>query len=111
VSPPIDPSPEPLPLTPAAQLEGIEADLREIVVERQKNHRVDRVKQTIERVESALSQLAETPPDNDGAVGDIRNAVQKLDAALVESEITLTEHTSFVTRLKAVSLLLKAAPQ
>jgi hypothetical protein len=105
VSPPIDPLPDPVPLKPKVQLEEIAAELRKIVAARN----ADRVGQAVEKIESAVARLEKTPPDNQGAVGDIRNAVQKLDAAVTEHEITIAERTLFVTRLNAVSEQLKAA--
>jgi hypothetical protein len=102
VTPSVDPHPDPLTLTPKAQLHGIAADLREIVNARG----ADRVAQALEKVESAIERLEKSPPDNQGAVGDIKNAVQKLDAAKAEGEISLAERTLFVTRLNAVSQLL-----
>jgi hypothetical protein len=108
VSPPTDPLPDPLPLTPKAQLEAIAAELREIAG----NHDDDggRVGQAVEKVESAVERLEKSPPDKQGAVGDIKNAVQKIDAALGEGEIDSVQRTLFVTRLNAVSAQLKAAP-
>jgi hypothetical protein len=106
VSPPIDPLPDPVPLKPKAQLEEIAAELRKIVAARN----ADRVGQAVEKIESAVARLEKTPPDSQGAVGDIKNAVQKLDAALTEHEINIAERTLFVTRLNAVSEQLKAAP-
>jgi hypothetical protein len=104
VTPSTDPLPEPLPLTPEAQLKEIAEDLREIANARH----ADRVAQALEKVESARANLAETPADNDGAVGDITNAIQKLDQAKTEGEISLVERTNFVTRLETVIQLLKA---
>jgi hypothetical protein len=106
VTTPIDPLPDPVPLTPKAQLEEIAADLKEIADTRT----VDRVAQALEKVQSAVERLEKKPPDNQGAVGDIKNAVQKLDDALAEGEISLAERTLFVSRLKAVSKLLAASP-
>lgn len=106
VTTPVDPAPAPVPapLTPKAQLEEIAADLQEIAETRT----VDRVAQALEKVESAVERLEKNPPDNQGAVGDIKNAVQKLDDARAEGEISLAERTLFVTRLKSVSTLLAA---
>jgi hypothetical protein len=106
--PPIDPLPDPVSLTPKAQLDAIAAELREIAG----THDDDggRVGQAVEKVESAVARLEKTPPDNQGAIGDIKNAVQKLDAALAEGEINVAERTLFVTRLNAVSQELKGAP-
>jgi hypothetical protein len=103
VTPPIDPLPDPLPVSPKAQLEQIAADLQELVDARQ----ADRVEQALEKVESAVDELEESPPDKQGAVGDIKNAIQKLDDALHDGEINLAERTLFVTRLNAVTALLK----
>jgi hypothetical protein len=108
VTPPIDSVSDPLPVTPEAQLEEIAHDLREIVEKSPGTRRADRVGQVLEKVESASARLAKRPPDNEGAIGDIKNAIQKLDAALLERVITLAERTEFVTRLETVSLLLKA---
>jgi hypothetical protein len=101
VTPPIDPSPTPVPATPKAQLEQIAAELDAIADDRD----ADRVAQAVDKVESAIERLEE--PDNQGAIGDIKNAVQKLDAALSDGEISAAERTLFVTRLNAVSQLLK----
>jgi hypothetical protein len=102
VTPPIDPLPDPIPVSPKAQLEEIATDLEEIADARH----ADRVGQAVEKVQSAVEELEETPPDKQGAIGDIKNAVQKLDAALAEGEINLAERTLFVTRLNAAKLLL-----
>ena len=104
----IDSASDLLPLTPEAQLEEIAGDLREIVEAKPGTRRADRVEQVLDKVESASARLAKRPPDNEGAIGDIKNAIQKLDAALLEGVITLAERTEFATRLEAVSLLLKA---
>jgi len=108
VTSPIDSASDPQPVTPEAQLEEIGDDLREIVEEKPGTRRADRVEQVLDKVESASARLAKRPPDNEGAIGDIKNAIQKLDAALLEGVITLAERTEFATRLEAVSLLLKA---
>jgi hypothetical protein len=108
--PPAGSPPAPVPVTPKAQLEGIAADLRDLIAASPGTRRADRVQQVVDKVESAIDELDETPPDNQGAVGDIKNATQKLDAALAEGVISLVERTLFVTRLNAVSTLLKAAP-
>jgi hypothetical protein len=108
VTPSIDPLPEPVPLTPEAQLGAIADDLRRIVKDAPGTRRADRMGHVLEKVESASARLAKTPPDNQGAIGDLKNAVQKLDAALLEGVITPVERTQFVTRLNAVSTLLKA---
>ena len=111
VTPPsVSTPPAPVPLTPKAQLEGIADDLDDLIEASPGTRRADRLEQVVDKVESAIAQLEETPPDNEGAVGDIRNATQKLDAALVEGVITPAERTLFVTRLNAVSAQLKAAP-
>jgi hypothetical protein len=106
--PPPSPPPPPLPLTAEAQLEGIADDLREIVATRGTSGGGQRVDQALDKVESALQRLADSPPDNDGAIGDIENALQKLDDALDEGGVSLLEYTDFVTRLTAVSTLLEA---
>jgi hypothetical protein len=103
--PPIDPLPEPVPLPPKAELEEIAAQLREIADKHDDGG--GRVGQALEKVESAIERLEKTPPDNQGAVGDIKNAVQKLDAALTDGEIDVVQRTGFVTRLNAVSQQLK----
>jgi hypothetical protein len=105
VTPPIDPLPDPLPLTPKAQLEAIAAELREIAGNGDDDG--GRVAQAVDKVESAVERLEKSPPDNQGAVGDIKNAIQKLDAALDDGEIDLATRTLFVTRLNAVSAQLK----
>jgi hypothetical protein len=107
---PIDPlpEPEPVPVTPATELEAIADELRK--VDELLHDDGSRVGGALQKVESALARLEKTPPDKQGAVGDIKNAVQKLDAALAEGEIDLVERTSFVTRLNAVSAQLKVAP-
>jgi hypothetical protein len=106
VTPPIDPLPDPLPLTPKAQLEAIAAELRQIAGTGDDDDG-GRVGQAVEKVESAVERLEKTPPDKQGAVGDIKNAVQKLDAALSDGEIDVAQRTLFVTRLNAVSQQLK----
>jgi hypothetical protein len=106
---PVTPPTDPLPLTPKAQLEAIAAELREIAGKHDDGDG-GRVGQAVEKVESAVERLEKSPPDNQGAVGDIKNAVQKLDAALAEGEINIAQRTLFVTRLNAVSAQLKAAP-
>jgi hypothetical protein len=108
VTPPIDPLPDPVPLPPKAQLEEIAAELRKIAAKQDDNG--GRVGQALEKVESAVERLEKTPPDNQGAVGDIKNAVQKLDAALAEGEIDVVQRTGFVTRLNTVSDQLKVGP-
>jgi hypothetical protein len=109
VTPPVDPLPDPLTLTPAVQLDEIADDLYELIEKSPGTRRADRIQQVLDKVESARARLEKTPPDNQGAVGDIKNAVQKLDSALVEGVISLVEHTDFTGRLKAVSLLLQAS--
>jgi hypothetical protein len=106
--PPVVTPPVPVPLTPKAQLEGIADDLQHLIAGSPGTRRADRVEQVVDKVESAIEELEETPPDNQGAVGDIKDATQKLDAALVEGVISLAERTLFATRLNAVSTLLKA---
>jgi hypothetical protein len=108
VTPPVNQPSDPLPLTPEAQLDAIADDLRELIEAKPGTRRADRLQQVLDKVESASARLAKRPPDNDGAIGDIRNAVQKLDAALLEGVISPLERTEFVTRLEAVSTLLKA---
>jgi hypothetical protein len=106
VTPPIDPLPDPLPLTPKAQLEAIAAELRQIAGTGDDDDG-GRVGQAVEKVESAVERLEKTPPDKQGAVGDIKNAVQKLDDALSDGEIGIAQRILFVTRLNAVSQQLK----
>jgi hypothetical protein len=108
ISPPVDSVSDPLPLTPEAQLDAIADDLRKLVEAKPGTRRADRLQQVLDKVESASARLAKKPPDNEGAIGDIRNAVQKLDAALLEGVISPLERTEFATRLEAVSTLLKA---
>jgi hypothetical protein len=104
--PAVDPLPGPSSLTPEGQLESIADDLREIVAARGGTSGGDRVEQALDKVESASGRLASTVPDNEGAIGDIRNAIQKLDDALEEGGISFLEHTDLVTRLREVSALL-----
>jgi hypothetical protein len=108
VTPPIDPASTPVALTPERQLESVADDLRKLIEAKPGTRRADRLQQVLDKVESALGRLAKKPPDNEGAIGDIRNAVQKLDAALLEGVISPLERTEFVTRLEAASTLLKA---
>jgi hypothetical protein len=109
VTTPVEPIADAVHLTPAAQLEKIADDLRGLAEKSPGTRRAERIRQVLDKVESARARLEQTPPDNQGAVGDIRNAVQKLDAAFLEGVITLLEHTDFKTRLKAVSLLLEVS--
>jgi hypothetical protein len=109
VTTPVDPTPDAVHLTPAAQLENIADDLRALVEKSPGTRRAERIQQVLDKVESARARLEKTPPDNQGAVGDIRNAVQKLDSAFLEGVITLVEHTDFKTRLKAISLVLEVS--
>ena len=104
VIPPADLPPAPVPVTPKAQLQAIADELLELAEARDAH----RVEQAWENVDSAVERLAKSPPDKSGAIGDIKNAVQKLDAALADGEISLVERTLYVTRLNAVSQLLKA---
>lgn len=109
VTTPVDPVPDRVHLTPAAQLETIADDLRALVEKSPGTRRAERINQVLDKVQSARARLEQTPPDKQGAVGDIRNAVQKLDSAFLEGVITLVEHTDFKTRLKAISLLLEVS--
>ena len=104
--PPVDPLPSPVSLTPDAHLDSIADDLREIVGARGGTSGGDRVEQALDKVESASGRLANIVPDNQGAIGDIRNAIQKLDDALEEGGVSFLEHTDLVARLREVAALL-----
>jgi hypothetical protein len=107
--PPAGPPPAPVPLPLKAQLEGIAGDLQDLIAASAGTQRAQRLSQVVDKVESAIRRLEKDPPDNQGAVGDIKNATQKLDSALAERVISLVERTLYVTRLNAVSTLLEGS--
>lgn len=111
VLPPVDPLPGlPLTQTPGALLEGIAADLRSIAGEHVDSSGPQRVAAALERVEDARTRLANAQhPDNQGALGQISNAIQKLDQAIEDGELAFDEGAQLINRLNAVVQLIEGA--
>jgi hypothetical protein len=74
-------------------------DLAEIVAANPDTPLADKVEDAIAKLEAALQKLAETPPDRQGALGELEGAVGELEAAVKDGLLPVSEGTALMDRI------------
>ena len=69
----------------------------------------DKVEDALAKLQTALNELTENPPDNQGAVGVMVGAVADLDAAVSDGLLDLTLGTQLMDQVVGIALALAQA--
>ena len=90
-------------LTPEQQLTTTNDALQDIVNSNPGTPLADKIQDVSDKVQTALDELAKTPPDNQAAMGGIEGAVGDLEAAVNDGLLGIAQGTQLLDQLTAVA--------
>jgi hypothetical protein len=89
----------------SAQLEQVEADLEALAAGGSAKAQ-DKLEDVVDKVDQALAKLATTPPDRQGAAGELEGAANDLEAAVQQRLVPLDVGTTLLTEIAEAARLL-----
>lgn len=90
----------------AEQIEQVDADLEAIVAENPATPAGDKAEDALPKVQAAEQKLAQTPPDRQGALGELEGAVGDLEAAVKDGVLSAADGNALMLEIVGAARLL-----
>jgi hypothetical protein len=94
---------QPAVLTPCTQLRQVEAQLVALIAAGPTSPAADKLEDVLQKVRAAIVKCSMTPPDRQGAAGELEGAVGDLEAAIKDGLIPQSVGEPLILQMAAVS--------